>query len=297
MTEMDSFCGYVAIVGRPNVGKSTLLNHLLGRKLAITSRKPQTTRHNLLGVLTEGTHQVVFVDTPGIHEARDRAMNRYLVRTATSVLSDVDCVVMVVERLKWTPEDELVLSFIRATSVPRLCVINKIDQLEDKSALLPHIELLIAKGGFDEVLPTSALRGNGLERLKTAVFARIPPGPHFFPPDQITDRSERFIVAEIIREKLMRRVGDEIPHRITVVIERFKTSDRLVEIDAEIFVERDSQKAIVIGRKGARLKSVGQDARREIEKLLETKVMLRLWVKAKPGWTNSERTLKQLGYE
>jgi GTP-binding protein Era len=293
----DTRCGYVAIVGRPNVGKSTLLNHLLGRKLAITSRKPQTTRHNLLGVLTEDNNQAVFVDTPGIHEARDRAINRYLVRTAVSVLRDVDLVVMVVERLKWNTEDELVLSFVRKAPVKRLCVINKIDQIEDKTALLPHTERLMKEGEFDEVFPASALRGKGLDVLKAAVFDRLPVGPHLFPPDQITDRSERFIVAEIIREKLMRRVGDELPHRMTVAIERYKSSAKLVEIDANIYVERDSQKAIVIGKKGSRLKSIGQDARHDIEKLVENKVMLRLWVKAKPGWTNNERTLKHLGYE
>ena len=293
----DTRCGYVAIVGRPNVGKSTLLNHLLGRKLAITSRKPQTTRHNLLGVLTEDQHQAVFVDTPGIHEARDRAINRYLVRTAVSVLRDVDLIVMVVERLKWTEEDELVLSFVREAPVKRLCVINKIDQIDDKAALLPHTRQLLEKGEFDEVFPASALRGKGLDAIKTAVFGCLPEGPHLFPPDQITDRSERFIVAEIIREKLMRRVGDELPHRVTVAIERYKASRKLVEIDANIYVERDSQKAIVIGKKGARIKSIGQDARRDIENLVDNKVMLRLWVKAKPGWTNNERTLKHLGYE
>jgi GTP-binding protein Era len=290
-------CGYVALVGRPNVGKSTLLNHLLGRKLSITSRKPQTTRHNLLGVDTNGPVQAIYVDTPGIHDSGGRALNRHMVRTATSILTDVDVIVMVVERLRFGDGDRLVLERIRSAPGKRLCVINKIDQLDDVTALLPHIATLNDLGVFEEIIPISALRGTGLDRLKEAVRVRLPSGPHLFPPDQVTDRSERFIAGEIVREKLMRRLGDELPHRITVVIERYVAKGRLVEIDATIFVEREGQKAIIIGRHGGMLKSVGQEARKDIEALVGCKVMLRLWVKVKAGWTNDVAGLKRLGFD
>jgi GTP-binding protein Era len=290
-------CGYVALVGRPNVGKSTLLNHLVGRKLSITSRKPQTTRHNLLGVDTNGRAQAIYVDTPGIHDGSGRAMNRYMVRTATSALHDVDIVVVVLERLRLGDEDLHVIDLVRAARGRKMCVINKIDQMESPDQLLPHIARLDAMGVFEEIIPVSALRGTGLDRLKQAVHERLPEGPHLFPPDQVTDRSERFIAGEIVREKLMRRLGDELPHRITVVIENYVVKERIVDIDATIFVEREGQKAIIIGRSGALLKSVGQDARADIEALIERKVMLRLWVKVKAGWTNNEAGLRRLGFD
>jgi GTP-binding protein Era len=290
-------CGYVALVGRPNVGKSTLLNHLVGRKLSITSRKPQTTRHNLLGVDTKGRAQAIYVDTPGIHDGGGRAMNRYMVRTATSALHDVDIVVVVLERLRLGDEDLHVIDLVRASRGRKMCVINKIDQMESPEQLLPHIAQLHAMGVFEEIIPVSALRGTGLDRLKQAVLERLPEGPHLFPPDQVTDRSERFIAGEIVREKLMRRLGDELPHRITVVIENYAVKERIVDIDATIFVEREGQKAIIIGRNGGLLKSVGQDARADIEALIERKVMLRLWVKVKAGWTNNEAGLRRLGFD
>jgi GTP-binding protein Era len=290
-------CGYVALVGRPNVGKSTLLNHLVGRKLSITSRKPQTTRHNLLGVDTNGRAQAIYVDTPGIHDGGGRAMNRYMVRTATSALHDVDIVVVVLERLRLGDEDQHVIDLVRAARGRKMCVINKIDQMESPEQLLPHIARLDALGVFEEIIPVSALRGTGLDRLKQAVLERLPEGPHLFPPDQVTDRSERFIAGEIVREKLMRRLGDELPHRITVVIENYVVKERIVDIDATIFVEREGQKAIIIGKSGSLLKSVGQDARADIEALIERKVMLRLWVKVKAGWTNNESGLRRLGFD
>ena len=209
-------CGYVALVGRPNVGKSTLLNHLLGRKLSITSRKPQTTRHNLLGVETVGNVQAIYVDTPGIHEGGGRAMNRYMVRAATSVLHDVDIVVLVVERLRFGDDDQRVVDLIKRAPGRKICVINKIDQLQERERLLPHIAKLNELGVFEAIIPMSALSGNGVDLLKQEVLARLPEGPHLFPPDQVTDRSERFIAGEIVREKLMRRLGDELPHRIAV---------------------------------------------------------------------------------
>ena len=296
-SELQTRCGYVAIVGRPNVGKSTLLNHLLGRKLSITSRKPQTTRHTLLGLHTEGSVQVIFVDTPGIHVPSERAINRYMVRSATSVLFDVDLVIMMIEGQRWTEEDDIVLQHVRETDVEVFCVINKIDQIRDKETLLPYMEEISNKATFREIVPVSALRDDGVAELLAMIIEKLPPGPHLFPADQLTDKSERFLVGEIVREKLMRRLGDELPHRQTVVIESFKAQSGVVHISAVIYVEREGQKAIVIGRKGALLKSVGQDARKDIERLIDQKVMLRLWVKVKTHWTNSDQALRHLGYD
>jgi GTP-binding protein Era len=292
----------VALVGRPNVGKSTLLNHLLEQKLAITSRKPQTTRHVMLGVDTLGRDQAIYVDTPGIHDHADREMNRYMVRSATSVLKDVDLVVMIVERDQWTAEDELVARHVQRAGVRCLAAINKVDQLKQKEKLLPVIDRLDRLNLFDAIIPISALKGTGLEALRGEVLDRLPVNPHLFPPDQITDQSEKFIVAEIIREKLMRRMGDEIPHRTTVVVERFvegqgKGGDEVVDIAADIYVERAGQKRIIIGKGGEKLKAIGQEARRDIETLLERSVMLRLWVKVRPGWTNNPAALKRMGYD
>jgi GTP-binding protein Era len=287
----------VALVGRPNVGKSTLLNHLLGRKLAITSRRPQTTRHLLLGVDTRDASQSIWVDTPGIHEAGGRALNRFMVRSATALLSDVDVVVMLVERSRWTAEDDLVLRHVRAAHAPKLCVITKIDELADRTLLLPQIESLAARAPFAAIVPVSSIRDVGLDGLRAEVEKLLPVGPHLFPADQVTDRSERFIAAEMVREKLLRQLGDELPHRAAVVIERFVSGRRLVEIDATIYVERAGQKAIVIGHGGGRLKSIGQEARKDIEKFLGAHVMLRLWVKVKSGWTQNEAVLRRLGFE
>ncbi|MEZ5549918.1 MAG: GTPase Era [Pseudomonadales bacterium] len=290
-------CGYVALVGRPNVGKSTLLNHLLQQKVAITSRKPQTTRHVMLGVDTEGPHQAIYVDTPGIHDHADREMNRYMVRSATSVLVDADLVLMVIERDRWLAEDELVLEHIRRAGTPVIAIINKQDQLQRKELLLPIIHRLGGLDVFQAIVPVSALKGIGIAELRREVFGRLPENPHLFPPDQVTDQSERFIVSEIIREKLMRRFGDEIPHRTAVVIEAFEDRGDVVDISADIYVERSGQKRIIIGKSGEKLKQVGQDARHDIEQLLDKRVMLRLWIKVRPGWTNSASALRRLGYD
>lgn len=297
MNEASARCGYVALVGRPNVGKSTLLNHLLKQKLAITSRKPQTTRHVMLGVDTQGVHQAVYVDTPGIHDHADREINRRMVRSATSVLGDVDLVIMVLDRDQWTAADELVLQHVKRSGTPALAVINKVDQIRRKELLLPVIDRLNQLGCFEEIIPISALKGLGLDALREEVFARLPEQPHLFPADQITDQTEKFIVSEIIREKLMRRLGDEIPHRTAVVIEQFVETDGRADISAEIYVERAGQKRIIIGKGGEKLKMIGQEARKDIEALLERPVMLRLWVKVKPGWTNSDAALRRMGYD
>ncbi len=294
---MTERCGYVALIGRPNVGKSTLLNHLLRQKLAITSRKPQTTRHIMLGVDTEGTNQAIYVDTPGIHDHADREMNRIMVRSATSVLDDVDLIVMVVEREQWTEEDELVLAHLRRSGARAIAVINKVDQLKQKEKLLPVIERLHELGVFDVIIPISALKRTGLDALREEVFSRLPEHPHLFPPDQVTDQTEKFIVSEIIREKLMRRLGDEIPHRTAVVIEHYDEGENRVDIAADIYVERSGQKRIIIGKGGEKLKMIGQEARQDIEALLERPVMLKLWIKVRPGWTNSSAALKRMGYD
>jgi len=299
--QADSRCGYVALVGRPNVGKSTLMNHLLRQKIAITSRKPQTTRHLLLGVDTEGNAQAIYVDTPGIHDfsARDtrREINRYMVRAATAALHDVDLVLLLVERDQWTREDQRVVDELRRTPVPKLAVINKIDQLPRRELLLPVMARLGELDLFDAIVPVSALKGSGLDVLREEIFARLPHGPHLFPRDQVTDQSERFLVGEIIREKLMRRLGEELPHRLAVVVERFEDDGELVDIAADIYVERAGQKRIVVGQGGEKLKSIGQQARADIERFLERPVMLRLWVKVRRGWTNDPAALRRLGYE
>lgn len=239
-------CGYIAIVGRPNVGKSTLLNHLLGQKISITSRKPQTTRHRVLGIKTEGGNQLVFVDTPGLHKDASKAINRYMNRAASAAIRDVDLVVFVVDRTAWTQEDAMVLEQIRQ-GVPCLLVVNKVDLLEDKNALLPHLQALAAKGEFAAILPVSALRRHNIAELEREIVKLLPQSAHFFPEEQITDRSQRFLAAEIVREKIMRQLGEELPYSITVEIEEFAQQDAVLHIAALIFVERKGQKKILIG--------------------------------------------------
>ncbi|MGQ7958449.1 GTPase Era [Pseudomonas sp. SP16.1] len=291
-----SRCGYVAIVGRPNVGKSTLLNHILGQKLAITSRKPQTTRHNMLGIKTEGEIQAVYVDTPGLHKHNDKALNRYMNRSASSALKDVDVVVFVVDRMRWTDEDQLVLEKVQHVKCPILLAVNKADRLEDRSELLPHLNWLAEQLPQAEIVPISALQGQNLDTLERLVGERLPEGEHFFPEDQITDRSSRFLAAELVREKIMRQLGAELPYQITVEIEEFKQEGRILHIHALILVERDGQKKIIIGDKGERIKRIGADARKDMEVLFDSKVMLNLWVKVKGGWSDDERALRSLGY-
>ncbi|SIQ12793.1 GTPase Era [Aquipseudomonas alcaligenes] len=289
-------CGYVAIVGRPNVGKSTLLNHILGQKLAITSRKPQTTRHNMLGIKTEGEVQAVYVDTPGLHKHNDKALNRYMNRSASTALKDVDVVVFVVDRTRWTDEDQMVLEKVQHVQCPILLAVNKADRLEDKSELLPHLEWLAGQLPQAEVVPISALHGQNLDTLERLVAEHLPESEHFYPEDQITDRSSRFLAAELIREKIMRQLGAELPYQITVEIEEFKQEGRVLHIHGLILVERDGQKKIIIGDKGERIKRIGQDARKDMETMFDSKVMLNLWVKVKGGWSDDERALRSLGY-
>lgn len=301
-----SRCGYVAIVGRPNVGKSTLLNYILDLKLSITSRKPQTTRHQILGVknsVCEGSEheesvkiQAIYVDTPGMHQRRGSAINKYMNRAAASVLSDVDVLLFVVQAMTWTDEDEAVLQRLQGVTVPVILVVNKVDQLGDKKDLLPFIDKLSLKMNFFEIIPVSATKGNNINQLESMIAGLLPEAPAFFPDDQVTDRSMRFLAAEIIREKLVRELGQELPYTSTVDIDRYDEDSKITRIHATIYVESKGQKAIIIGKKGGRLKDISTKARIDIESMINAKVYLNLWVKVREGWSNDEKALRSLGY-
>ena len=290
-------CGYVALVGRPNVGKSTLLNRILGQKISITSRRPQTTRHRVLGIKTQDSTQFIYVDTPGIHDFSGRAMNRYMNRTASSALLDVDVVVFMVDGLRWTPDDDLVLEKLTQVQCPVVLAVNKIDLLADKELLLPGLKQLSEKRVFDQIIPISASKGKNIQALEDCLQSLLPVAPAMFPEDQVTDRSVRFLVAELVREKLFRKLGKELPYGLTVEIEQYRSETRITHIHALIWVERKSQKNIVIGKQGSMLKDVGQQARRDIEQLIDGKVNLKLWVKVKEGWADDERALRSLCYD
>ncbi len=290
------FCGYVAIVGRPNVGKSTLLNKLLGQKISITARKPQTTRHRILGIKTDERAQVIYVDTPGIHGNSRVALNRYMNRAATSSLQDVDVILFVMEASTWNDQDEYVLNKLSGVEAPVILVLNKLDKIKEKENLLLQLEKLAGKMNFAQLIPVSARSGEGLEALEKAVIGLLPPSEPFFPEDQITDRSERFLAAEFIREKLMRSLGEEVPYALTVEIERFEDQGNLKNIQAVIWVARPGHKGIVIGKGGSLLKGIGEQARKDMEQAFDCKVFLQLWVKVKEGWADDERALRSLGY-
>lgn len=293
-----SHCGFVAIVGRPNVGKSTLLNQILGQKISITSRKAQTTRHRILGIDTQGHDQVIYIDTPGLHIEEKRAINRLMNRAASSSIGNVELILFVVEGTHWTEDDEMVVNKLKDVKCPVLLIINKIDNVQDKTKLLPHIQEISQKLNFMDVVPISAEKGEGIDIIKTIVKKHLPEGQHHFPDDYITDRSQRFMAAEIIREKLMRFLGDELPYSVTVEIEQFKIDERtgMYRINGLILVERDGQKKMVIGNKGEKIKKIGIEARKDMQEFFETKVHLELWVKVKAGWADDERALRSLGY-
>ena len=293
----DFHCGYVALVGRPNVGKSTLLNRLLGQKISITSRRPQTTRHRILGINTDSSTQIVYVDTPGMHATTPRAMNRYLNRTAIDTLVDVDVIVFVIEGMRWMPDDQWVLEKLAELKSPVILVVNKVDHVKQKEELLPFLQKVSAKHAFTDILPVSALRGDNITELEGCIKKLLPESVPFFPEDQITDRSERFLASEIVREKLFRKLGDEIPYGLTVEIERFIHEGNLRSIHALIWVEKASQKPIVIGKQGSLLKEVGREARKDMQTLFDSKIFLQLWVKVKEGWADDERALRSLGYD
>lgn len=297
MTDSKTYCGFIAIVGRPNVGKSTLLNKILGQKISITSRKAQTTRHRIVGIHTEGAYQAIYVDTPGLHIEEKRAINRLMNRAASSAIGDVDLIIFVVEGTKWTEDDEMVLNKLRAAKAPVVLAINKVDNIKEKDELLPHITELSQKFDFAEILPISAQRGKNVHILQKFVRDSLREGVHHFPEEYVTDRSQRFMASEIIREKLMRFTGDELPYSVTVEIEQFKMNERGVyEINGLILVEREGQKKMVIGAKGQKIKTIGREARADMERLFDNKVHLELWVKVKAGWADDERALRSLGY-
>ncbi len=296
-SDHNSRCGFVAIVGRPNVGKSTLLNHILGQKISITSRKPQTTRHRIIGLKTLANVQAIYVDTPGLHQQQPRQLNKVMNRAVLTALRDVDAIIFIVDGLQWTEEDDAVLQHCQGANVPVLLAINKIDKIKDKQALLPVLKNLAEKMDFAAVFPISAKQGTQVTELEAKVCSYLPESVHYYPDDQVTDRSQRFLAAEFIREKIMRLVGEEIPYSISVEIESFKDSDSLLEIAGLIWVERAGQKKIVIGKDGAVLKEVGRNARLEMERLFGKKVFLQLWVKVKSGWADDARALRSLGYD
>ncbi|KGA22157.1 GTPase Era [Pectobacterium brasiliense] len=297
MSEVQTHCGFVAIVGRPNVGKSTLLNQLLGQKISITSRKPQTTRHRIMGIHTEGPYQAIYVDTPGLHIEEKRAINRLMNRAASSSIGDVELIIFVVEGTHWNDDDDMVLNKLRDQKLPVLLAINKVDNVTDKTKLLPHIQFLSQQMDFLDVVPISAEKGTNVDTIANIVRKHLPQATHHFPEDYITDRSQRFMASEIIREKLMRFLGEELPYSVTVEIERFVTNERGgYDINGLILVEREGQKKMVIGNKGAKIKTIGIESRQDMEEMFEAKVHLELWVKVKSGWADDERALRSLGY-
>ena len=296
--EGDDFrCGYATIIGRPNVGKSTFLNRIIGQKLSITSRKPQTTQRRLLGIKTDENHQIIYIDTPGMQSKYNDAMNRYMRREIKSALTDIDVLVFVVESLKWTEADEEILETFVDSKIPVLLLINKIDLTRDRTRLLPFIQKLSERKDFADIIPVSAKKGVNIKEVEDAIKSLLPHAPAVFPEDQITDRSERFIAAEFIREKLIGKLGKELPYRITVVIEKFSRDDHGLAIHAIIWVESAGQKSIVIGKDGGILKSVGEQARKDMQILFDDKVYLRTWVKVKKNWADDQGLMKELGFE
>lgn len=295
-----TYCGMVAIVGRPNVGKSTLLNRILGQKVSITSKKPQTTRHRIMGIHTEGDSQIVFIDTPGLHIEEKRAINRLMNRAAASSLGDAAMVVFVVDGMTWTEDDEMVLKKLHGGEEEQrkiVLAINKVDNIEDKESLFPYLEQMSKKFDFDEILPISATKGTNVKRIMELAKESLPESPHYFPDDYITDRSQRFMASEIVREKLMRFLGDELPYDATVEIEQFTMMENGVyQINALILVERKGQKRMVIGKNGERIRTIATQARLDMETLFDNKVFLEVWVKVKSGWADDERALRSLGY-
>jgi GTP-binding protein Era len=288
--------GHAVLLGRPNVGKSTLMNRLLGQKLAITSHKPQTTRHRIIGIRSQTDGQIVFVDTPGIHDRGDKAMNFYLNRTAHSALQDVDVVLFLVQALNWTEEDERVLSAIVRAGIPCISVVNKVDLVANKEELLPFIQELAARHDFLEVVPVSAREGDNVQVLAASVLARLPECEALFPEDQVSDRPERFFAAELLREQLIRRYHQELPYAVTVEIERFEEEGGRYNIGAVIWVERDNQRVILLGKKGQAMKETATAARKAMNDFFQTRVHLEVWIKVKKSWSNDEASLVQLGY-
>jgi len=294
----DFRSGFVAIAGRPNVGKSTLLNALIGQKLSIVTPRPQTTRNRLIGLLQLPEAQIAFVDTPGLHLGQRRALNRAMNRTAAAALADADLVLLVLEALRWTEEDELALRRIRDTGRSSIAVINKVDRVRPRERLLPYLSELSARHAFRELVPISARKGSNLDELRRVIIAALPAGPPMFPPDQLTDRTPAFRIAEIIREKLTLELVEELPYGVAVEVEQIRAeADGRQEVSAVIWVDRPGHKPIVIGAEGSRLKRIGRSARLELNHLLGERFHLTLWVKVREDWADDARALQQLGLE
>lgn len=289
--------GFVALAGRPNVGKSTLVNRVVGQKISIVTRKPQTTRHRIHGIHTRPDGQIVFIDAPGIHQSGGRAINREMNRAALAALDEADLVLFVVDAERWTPEDQAVVERLRHHPHPVGLVVNKVDRIKPKQKLLPLLDSLSRKMDFAFVVPLSAQRGDNIDALEREILAHLPTGEPLFPEEYVTDRSERFLVGELIREQLMLHLHQEIPYALTVEVESFKRSDKGVDIGAVIWVERDSQKGMVIGAQGQSLKRIGRAARLAIAENLGESVHLELWVKVKENWTNNPGALEAFGYD
>jgi GTP-binding protein Era len=289
-------CGFIALIGRPNVGKSTLMNHLLKQKISITSRKPQTTRHRILGINTTEAGQAIYMDTPGMHSSGKRALNRYLNRTAETALLGVDVIVWLIDGLSWHEYDEVIFKKLEQAGLPVILAVNKVDKVKDKDAILAFFAEAQHRFPFEHLVPISALKGTNLDQLESLIMTLLPESDLIYPEDQITDRPERFLAAEIVREKLTRRLGDELPYALTVEVERYEEKPNITKIYAIIWVERLTQKNIVIGKQGEMLKKVGTDARFDIEKLIGQKVYIQLWVKVKKGWSDNERAMLSLGF-
>lgn len=293
-------CGFVAIVGRPNVGKSTLINQLIQEKLCITADRPQTTRHAILAIQNTATAQIIYIDTPGIHNSHQRAINRYLNKTARNALYDAQVIVFMAAGTRWLETDDYALKQLasaqESVKIPVILVLNKIDLIADRTSLLPHLQTLQGYYPWTEIIPLSAQKGDNVDRLQTSLLRYLPAGEPIFPQDQFTNRSERFLTSELIREQLTRYLGQELPYAVTVEIEAFQRKPTVLVIDAVIWVERPSQKAIVIGKQGQMLKQLGQHARHSLERQFQEKIYLNLWVKVKSDWSDNETTLQQLGY-
>ena len=292
----NQYCGYVSIIGKPNVGKSTIINSILNKKVSITSRKSQTTRNNIIGFKTQGNKQMILIDTPGMHIKSQKTMNKILNKSAQSIIEDSDIILFVIQRLSLDKEDELIIEKIKETDQKVICVINKIDQIENKNKLLPFIEKLSSFKVFHEILPISAKTKDGINQLESIIMNNLPENMHIYSQDDfvIQDDSE-FMISELIREKIIRKLGDELPHDIFVEINIFDKKDNVTEIHATIFVNRKSQKQIVIGAKGEVLKHIGTEARIEIEKYLDSKVFLKTWVKVKKNWNTDSGFINSLG--
>ncbi len=295
--ENDFRFGYVALIGRPNVGKSTLMNHILGRKVSIVTYKPQTTRQRVAGIKTTDQGQVVYLDTPGIHASAGRALNRYMNRVAKATFRDVEAILFLVEAGRWTRQDKAIARLLTRVDVPVFLVVNKVDTIDHKQELLAYVAEVTAQQPYEDVFLVSALKGDGVQDVEDRLLEVLPFSMPFYDEDQITDRSERFLAAEFLREALTLRLHQELPYSLTVDIERFKRENGVVRIHAVIWVERESQKQIVIGKGGKALKQVGREARQAMEALFDEKVYLETWVKVSRDWSRSDKTLERLGFD